>query len=69
MTREPIQSLNDGIDKIDEALVFLDLLYLAGLHDKDTNCFSVGSQRAIDLIRAGLGELNASAKLLRGEAA
>ncbi len=69
MSRKPIHMVNDGSDKIEEAMSFLDLIYLAGLHDKDTACFSVGAQQAVDLLREAKVQLDNAAIVLRGQEA
>ena len=69
MSRKPIHMVNYGSDKISEALSFLDLIYLAGLNDKETACFSVGAQQVVDLLREAKMQLDNAATILRENAA
>lgn len=60
-----LHDLNDGVDKLCEAQQFVELIYLATYHDKPTAAFSVGANRASNLLTEALAFFESASTALR----
>jgi hypothetical protein len=60
-----IHDLNDGTDKLHDALAFLELLYLAGLKEGHTEAFAVGATHVTDLVQRALAHIDAGREKMR----